>query len=295
MSQAFNRVITLNIGDIQISNVDLAVLEATGTFQFQSSLRVGFNVERTDSAIPNNVRVTIYNLSEDNRTALAEQSLSKQDIPVVIEAGYKENVRGLFKGNLNFCRNNLQPPDWITTLEAGDGYTKFKSARINETLDPGTTVQTVLNRLINASGLDKGNVDQKLSGLSLRNAAKSFKNGKVLKGVVSDELSKVFKSAGVDWSIQDGAINVLSPGETLQNTVFVLNERTGLIGVPQAGELGVVRIRSLLQGDIIPGSKIRIESATVEGDFKVKKVKHFGDTWTNDWYTDIETEPTGSR
>ena len=118
-----------------------------------------------------------------------------------------------------------------------------------------------------------------------------FKKGIVVEGKVSKLLDKYVSGAGYQWSIQDGVLQVLAPSETTLETVYVLNAASGLIGSPEKGEDGTVKAVSLLQGGIRPGRRIQLDSAMVQGTFKIERVIHHGDTWGKDWYTEVEAKP----
>jgi hypothetical protein len=102
---------------------------------------------------------------------------------------------------------------------------------------------------------------------------------------------KYVSTAGYQWSIQDGVLQVLAPSETTLETVYVLNSSSGMIGSPEKGEDGTIKGVSLLQGDIRPGRRIQFDSKMVKGTFKTERVIHTGDTWGQNWYTELEAKP----
>ena len=61
-----------------------------------------------------------------------------------------------------------------------------------------------------------------------------------------------------------------------------------MIGNPIGLKKGTIKARCLLNGRIAPGRLVELESVIVSGSFIVKKVKHSGQTWGNDWTTEME-------
>lgn len=248
-------------------------------------LKVAFKVERSRSKEPNSCDLEIYNLNKDNRTRF-----QKKEIPVVLEAGYVDNIFQIFSGNLTFGQNRLDGRDWVTSMQAGDGSTKFRTARINTSIKGPVPVGDVLKTVAASLGVDPGNIDEKASKGSIRGKLTQFVNGIVLSGKSEQEIDKIIKSMGYSWSIQDGALQLLEPNETIGDSVVLLAAGTGLVGTPEAGEDGFVKVRSLIQRDLFPGRKFKLESRNGElnGFYRIEKAIFVGDTWGGDWYIDIE-------
>ena len=111
---------------------------------------------------------------------------------------------------------------------------------------------------------------------------------------------------GLEWSIQEGQLQVLPPDEGSDEDVVVLSAATGLIGTinktkvvnqslltKKDGKLinAGISCTSLLNPDIRPGRRIKIESSfrpDLNGIYRVIKVKHTGDTHAQPWYSEIE-------
>jgi hypothetical protein len=96
---------------------------------------------------------------------------------------------------------------------------------------------------------------------------------------------------GYSWSIQDKEIQILGPLDTVGGKVITLEVGTGLIGSPQVGEKGIVKVRSLLQTDLLPGRGVKILSRLIDGFFRIEKSTFEGDTWGQAWYVDLECKP----
>lgn len=287
MTQLFDRDIEVNIGGLLLASHDTSGAD-------QAVLRIVFDIVKTGtSKPPNKARLEIYNLSEDSRSKIQEQ----KRLPVSIKAGYRGNIAQLFIGDMRFGNSSKvgsskEGADWVTTIEAGDGAKEFKSKRISQSLAPGTKVTDALKKAAEALGVGTGNLDKVIAAGSKRAGLSEYTNGTVLSGKASDSVDNIVKSMGLEWSIQDGQLQILEPKQTTQDTAVVLESGTGLVGSPAAGDKGIVKATSLLQPDIFPGRKIQLKSFAFEGTFfKATKVRHTGDTWGTKWFTEMELKP----
>jgi len=279
MSDLFNRDATFIVGSVKIP-----IRSKSPPGVVVPNLRVTFSIDKTDNRAPNKATVAVYNLNETHRKTIAERQ------PISIQAGYVGSTSLLFSGTISKggVKTVKDRVDWVSTFESGDGAKEYQTARLNKSYGPGTPTIVVVQDLVNALGVGIGNVKQKMNTAQTRKNIKEFKKGFVVAGQVSNSLNKVFTALGFQWSIQDEQVQILLPGEATIESVVVLNPSSGLIGSPEVSEKGVVRFRSLLQGKIKPGRRVKIESRSANGLFKVQKVHHLGDTWGADWYTDGE-------
>lgn len=280
MSEFFGRDFSMILGTRRISTrVDGADTRPT--------LRVTFRIARDTSRDANTARVTITNLSEENRAAIQEKN-----IPSIIEAGYVGNTSRLFSGNLTFASHEKDSTTWVSTLELGDGSQALQSARISESFGPGTKTATIIKRVVECSGLGSGNVLDELSKGNFRGAILEYKKGYTASGRCADVMKELTESAGLNFSVQDGQVQLLREGESNGDSAIVLSSATGLVGSPQIGEDGVVQARSLLQGKLTPGRATQIKSQQINsGFFRIQKTIHIGDSSGSDWYTGIEATP----
>jgi hypothetical protein len=280
VAQYFKRDIRLQIGTLEI-----AALAADDDTR-RPLLSISFKAEASLSSTPNKAEIEIVNLSEDSRTRIQAKGL-----PVVIEAGYQGFTRVVFTGDTRFAKTTRQGTDWITTVETGDGASARRIARINESLPAAADVATILRTASRALGLDPGNLEAKIAEGGTRTLLKQWANGGVLTGNAHDVFARIAADAGYQFSIQRGSIQLLAPNEATQAEAVLLTPRTGLLGSPDVGEKGKVNARSLLNGDITAGRKVRLESSQIEGFFRVEKARFSGATWGPDWSTEMELKP----
>lgn len=249
-------------------------------------LRMSFKVEKTLKREPNTLELSIYNLSETSR-----KQVQKQNAFVKLIAGYQQRTEILFQGDVTTAYHTKNGPDWITKIQAGDGARTMRKARVSESFAAGTTLGDVLTRLAQRTGLNVGNLTDAVSQGNLRNALTQFTKGFAVSGVAIDELEKVAQTAGLEISVQDGALQFSDPSRVVGTEVALLKPDTGLVGSPEVGEKGKVKARALIQQKLLPGRQCKLESREIRGFFKIEKVTFTGDNFDPTWYADLELRP----
>lgn len=273
-------------------------------------LDVSFRVTKTLKKEPNTCELTIYNLNKEHREQLAQL----ESAVVQIKAGYKgrgdqstsalaavdsllsgggsggAELGSIFIGDVRDISSLYEPPDWITTLESGDGEKKNRTARINKSFAKGTSLKTAMTEAAKAMGAGLGNVAKKALTGKLVDAGGEFLNNLTLSGQASKEFDRLVKSAGLEWSIQDGVIQMLDPGKPLEDISVVLSHESGLIGSPTIGSDGVIRMTALINSDIIPGRQIELESEVLKGRFRAERCEYTGTNFDRDFYVNIEAK-----
>ncbi len=283
MAKLFNRDLVLNAGGLEIRTRDPQSPDARPT------LRVVFQVVRSRTKDPNTADLSIYNLKKSNRVALQEK-----EINTVLRAGYVDNISQIFGGQLQRGSSVRDGSDWITSIQSGDSTKAFKSSRISRSFSGPVNVEDVLEIVANELGVGLGNLKDKIAEGGVRAILSEFSNGFVAVGKTEKVLHRITKAMGYTFSIQDGQLQLLSPGETINpnpKEAILLSSSTGLIGSPEPGEKGIVKARSLMQPETLPGRKVKIESEEIDAFFRIDKVVFSGDTWASDWYSDLEMSP----
>ncbi|MDD5034860.1 MAG: hypothetical protein PHE55_08895 [Methylococcaceae bacterium] len=246
------------------------------------SLRCEFDVEKTGESTPNKASVTVYNLSPDHRASIVAL------FPLIITAGYENNMRLLFKGTIKLADSRRDAVNWVTTIQAEDSGTldSTRTMRVSMTFGPGTPVQEVFRAIALTLGIGIGNIDLAFADPEIK--FKTFIKPYTVHGTAAEVLDRLCVALKKRWSIQDGVLYVVGPKQTVPALATLLTPGSGLIGVPERGEKGTVKARSLLQGQLMPGAPVTIQCDTMHGIYKVDKARHYGDTHGSDWYTDIE-------
>lgn len=249
-------------------------------------LRITFEAVQSLDKDPNTANITIYNLNAEQRSYLSEKG-----IRVVLEAGYDENFNTIFFGDLSSSRSYKEGPDWLTELECKDGGRTVKNSTAFRSFRKGVKAKKVVKYLIEAMGLTATAGTKAV----VEAMTDEYTNGKVLSGKAANQLDRILADHGLEWSIQNGRLQILKYGTVEDRTVFVfLSKDTGLVGSPEEGAPDKKRgpkkytAKSLLQPGLTPGKLVSLQSIVLEEDVVVDKVTHTGDNFGTEWYSLIE-------
>lgn len=248
--------------------------------------RITFRVEKTAKPDPNTAEVVAYNLTDDQR-----DHISALKAPLVrLAAGYQTDLTQIFYGELIHVVHEVDGADIKTTMTTGDGIEAYRKARINISFGPKTKAETVFKALIKSLGVKRGNSDKFFTQLRTGIKAQIFLSGTAMSGSAAAEMTALTRSAGLEWSIQDGNLQILDRNKALDKFAIKLTPRTGLIGSPSISNKGICTGKSLIIKDMFPGRQIEVDSRFVKGRFRLEKVTYSGDTHGQDWYCEFEAK-----
>jgi len=276
MTELFDRRIRVTVDTIEFTGLDAA-----------------FRIEKTLKPQPNTCELTIWNLNEEHQGQLEQlrpkEKQAIKGIPCRIEAGYVSGTSLLWLGDLRTVQTTREGPDWVTVLTSGDGEKAWKNARMHIGYGPKTSLDTALRAIVRALGVGAGNLSKVVSKLKIAGAS-HYPSGAVLSGSASRQLADFARSADLEVSVQDGALQFLDKGKALSTTAVRLAPETGLIGSPTVNNEGVLSAQCLIIPDIRVGGLITIDAARVKGTYRIEKATWNGDMSGQDWSIDLEAK-----
>lgn len=281
------------------------IIGQAGTGLLVESLRIAFEVTKTVDPAPNTAIVKIWNLNPDN-----EARIKNEFDELLLNAGYEDTMRLVFRGNIKHVYRYRDGTDFITEIEAADGDKDFQSATLNVTLSAGTTNQQLVERAVGSFSTTKqGFVDV---------PAKPRLRGKVISGNTRTVLDELARDSGANWSIQDGQLTIVPAAGMLPSEAIVIRADTGMLGSPEVNDKGVA-VKCLLNPRIAINGALKLDNASIkaarakaektektgdrivddpakmtgetarlapDGLYKCIRLVHRGDTRGNDWLTD---------
>lgn len=276
MSELFGREASVQIGTLALKGFDISG-----------------RIEKSTKSEPNTCELTIYNLNEEHRAFLEELEPLKGatvGIPTKIEAGYKDATSVIWLGDLRTVESFYERPDWVTVVGSGDGERAYQTARINEATGPGVTATAVLTAISRALGVGSGNVAKAAAELEAQGFSANLAHGVVISGQASKQLTEWTRSAGMEWSIQDGNLQILKRGSAVPGTALRLASGTGLIGSPTVDNEGILTAKMQMIPDVLPGSLVYIDSKRIKGAYRIERAVWDFDTFGGPWEITIEAK-----
>ena len=262
----------LQIGALDVSDHDIA-----------------FSVSRSTRAAPNVAEIRVWNLSPSDRATVEAGGTA------ILRAGF-EDPPVIFQGDSRLVWTERDAVDAITVIQARDGGRAYADARIARAYRPGTPVLTVLRDAVEALDIGEGNLSEYSSALSLRGGATSFADGYAADGPARRVVDALTRAAGLRWSVQGGALQLMDRGRPLQSRAVLLSSDTGMVDHPtwtDQRRRRLLTIKSLIQPGLDPGRRVAVVAPDVEGDFEVRAIEYVGDTRGDDWYATIQGRPVG--
>lgn len=273
MSVLHGRVVKVQVDSLDLSGFDVA-----------------FSVSKSLKSEPNTAEIRLFNLGESTRGKLAR----KGGVFVSLLAGYAGAMTQLYYGDLRDVYSQQDGSDWVTTISSGDGEQARANARLRRTFPKGTNVSQVVQALAQSLGVGVGNSLTAMLGAKPIGGSPTTFSGLAVSGHASDNMDRVMRSLGKEWSIQDGKIQVIDIGHPVPGKAVLLTEETGLIGSPEAGPKKsgktplAMKCRALIQPGLQPGGTVAITSRSVTGLYRIDKVDFSGSTAGSDWFADLE-------
>lgn len=262
----FSRIATVRVG------------KAGQTGFISKGLRTTFDITKSTKAESNKCQLSIYNLSKDYSSKITVNDGMIAELMV----GYTNDValELVFVGDIIEVSQDEHNPDKVITIDVEDGGAKIRKALLSISLDDNATLRDIFQMAISQSSIKyQSKLFEKIPDIKL-------KNGIAFAGYLSDLLNTIAKAYNLEWSIQNGLLQVNQYTNYItSNPVTIQNlQAPKRIYLNKSKEVddknfNGYEIRCLLQPKIIPGGTITIDKKK----FKVMNVSHSGDTHGDSW------------
>lgn len=115
-----------------------------------------------------------------------------------------------------------------------------------------------------------------------------------------DKLTNILSPFGLSWSIDNESVLHITragdhgfarlSGDLGEPPGMLISEDTVMIGTPDYidDDRQEVRVRTVMTSTASIGVRFRLSSQNANGVFVTTRVTHAGDTWSGDWYTELE-------
>lgn len=293
----FNRQYRLIIGEPGKDGVEV------------TELRVTFNAKSTLNKSPNPATIRVYNLARSTSAKIQTGQICQ------LSAGYLGQVSPIVTGDVTRVENYLDGVDRVTEITVGDSLVALRDSKTSLSFPPGTSAATVLD----AVGVNFGLPVRK----NVENVDKQLTRGYAFTGRTRNALTEVCDFLGLEWSAQQGEIQIINKGASYSKEAVVLSPETGLIDSPKpkanqiaekkAAKAGIkygqdwvrrytktdpsakvkdrqmyethgYEVRALLNAAIYPGAFVKLSARGIDGKFfVVEEATYQGDSHGSDW------------
>jgi hypothetical protein len=250
-----------------------------------SPLRIKFDINKNLVGSANKSKIEIYNMSSQSRNSI------KKGYLVMLKAGYQSLIDTIFIGNVlpDGIGSKREGSEIVTTLECGDGEGSIVMANLDRSYGPGITPLQILKDIANAMNLPNSiNPSGIGNGVVFLTNNNPFNRGFVARGPCSKTLDKLLKPMGLEWSVQNGNLNIIPITGHLGNEAIVVSADTGMIGVPSQNAF-VTKFSSILNPRLVPGALVQLKTndstanSSLNGFYKIREAHYKGDTHENHW------------
>ncbi len=273
MATLFGRSWSVTIGAVEVNDLALS-----------------FKVRKTLKAEPNTCEIQIWNLSPVTRALLTTPTSTM----VRIEAGYGSQLSQIYLGEVRaLAPGTIDGPDILTELTSGDGEKETKTARLAVPIGAGTSSGAALRAVAATLGVGLGNIQAAIDSINARGVV-LFPRATVITGNTARVLSDLCRSANLEWSIQDGALQFLDLGKPLLTHPYVLAADSGLIGAPKLDADGKVTAECLMLPHLRPGMSVQFDTLNVKGLYRICQAEYSGETYGEAWGISITCDRPGS-
>lgn len=300
----------------------LIVSSQTRTFDL-SQMHFKFEVRAADVETPNHAAIRIYNLSDKNAPGAEADTIGQlintdalEYIRVSLEAGYEDNAGVIFEGSVKQFRYGREnPTDTYFDLLCADGDDTYNFSVCKATMPPGSKPADRISKLVTAlqtiEPATKAGYIPDFSGLEPTQL-----RPKVMWGMTKDVLRQEVSALGMSWSIQRGDLTIVPLDSFIPAEAVVLNSRTGMIGLPEQTDHGIL-IKCLINPQLEIGKLVKVNNTDVnqlinsaknsvrptqyssrtaqqfaarvnlDGFYRIFALDHFGDTRGQEWYSEL--------
>ena len=259
------------------------------------TLNFSFEIPFEDSDELTTATVTAVNLAANTRNNI------KKNDPIIINAGYEDDVGCLFVGRVAALSHKKDTTDWTTKITATVALNEWLQGQVNKTYKQDITARAMLVDLLNIFGLEVGDFELAEN--------KIYSRGRVCRGKLKDVLKEIVVSdCKSRLMIRPTGQLIINKPDTGINKGYLLSPQTGLLR--STDETEVIPIdtalnsktptkdknenlktrASLLNYHIGPADLIQIQSLDLNGRFMVVRGKHTGSRG-GDWKTEMEVRP----
>jgi len=289
LSRNYIRAIKLEVGSSGGSTLDM------------SQLRIKFYVRQSSVQSLNSAEFRVYNMKKDTAQLVAGKNSEFKAIK--LDAGYQDNCANIYKGSIIHTRTGRENPvNTYADFYCRDGDQGYNWGIVNKTFAAGSTQRDHVDEILKVLkpfGITEGTI----KGLS----DQKYPRPVVLYGMARDTMRIISRSNEAAWYILNNKLFHIPYQDPGEGDAFKLNANTGLIGMPQETQTGIV-VTALINPQFAVGKQLIIDEKSIQrapwglnygdtinnlkldqlgtsdGVYKIFSIEWRGDTHETEWY-----------
>lgn len=185
-------------------------------------LRFEFDITKSSTRTANSCHLKVYNASQ----ATIDMMETINNV-VILKAGYADDVGPvtIFVGTVCRSLTYQDGPDVLTEIDMRDSVIPLRDAKISASQPPNTSALSVMKLIASNFGMPL-KIGQGITD-------KQYISGFAFNGRAGDAMDRVCSFLGLEWSAQDGELQIIKKGGVFSQSAVVLSNDTGMIGYPR--------------------------------------------------------------
>lgn len=244
------------------------------------ALHISFSVQKQELESSNTAKVQVWNLNKQNLATLEAENCF-----LLLKAGYGNTLPVILSGTVSHTSTRKDGSDMLTEIEVVDGLMEVRDTWVSMSYAGLVNTKKILDDTAAQMGLTVT--------YSYNATFADIPNGFSFVGQAKNALSKACAVSGLEWSIQNGILQIKKPGDVMNREVYVIGPETGLIEIPErvqissSDDAGTPQMGYdlvyLLNGAIGVGDYVQVQSKYLTGFFRVYSLEIDGDNLSGAW------------
>lgn len=225
-------------------------IEADGrAVTFRPPIRVSFSANKSISGGLNRLDISVYNMKEDHRNAIAKDKEDSRYIPLKFKAGYEGQLEQMFRGSIHAATSRRDGADLITEIECVDGGFDYQFSETDRVIaSGGDQIGALLQDMPNT---ERGAI----------NPRPQLPRPKVMVGRTPRVIDKLLLD-NERWFIEDEKLHIINEGQVIGQFIPLVSAATGLLEAPER-EQQRVTVKTRYNPAIRSGGRFELQSELV--------------------------------
>lgn len=244
------------------------------------ALHISFTIQRQELESSNAAKIQVWNLNKQHLATLEEK-----DCHLTLKAGYGSTLPVILSGTVSHSSTKPDGANIMTEIEVVDGLAEIRDTWVSLSYAGKINTKKIIDDLAGQMGVTVT--------YSYNAEFTDIPNGFSFVGQARHALTKACAVSGLEWSIQNGVLQVKKPGDVMNKEVYVISPETGLISIPERVQIsnsdsdGTPQVGYdivyLMNGAAGPGDYVQVDSKYLKGFFRIYSLEIDGDNTGGAW------------